>query len=120
MFIPGFDPASMTDDELLNKETDLQGRVVAAANYSNMYAVDQLQYMLTLVKNEQIERLSRKTFEMQKKGSPDVYEVDPDMRAKQQQVETQSKEEASPKKKSLRPERKTVLRSSRPTRPSND
>lgn len=79
-FLPGFDPTSMTDDELLNKQAELNKRYVYASRFSSSGEMaGQFMAMIGAVEHERRERVLRVAFEMRQSMFPDIIESDPDL-----------------------------------------
>ncbi len=83
-FIPGFDPWSMSDEELFEKQAELGRRLSWAARFtSNGEAVDQLMRMSQMVDAVRRERAFIASYNFQESLYPSVTESDPDLRAAQ-------------------------------------
>jgi hypothetical protein len=79
MFFPGFEPKNMSDDEIMRKTSDLQGKMVFAYGNASYGMVEQMQMMLEALRFEQQERLSIKLHEMRERMFKDVIETEPDL-----------------------------------------
>jgi hypothetical protein len=89
MDIPGFDPKVFTDQQLLDKETELHKRIAYAARFAGADTIQQFQNFLQAIATERMERLVHSTWEMRQKMFPDVIESDPDMiEKKDSEIET--------------------------------
>ena len=75
----GFDPSSMSDDELLAKTTDLHAKLVYASRFSSVSMIDNLQRLIQVVERERNERVLRTIAREREQFSPDVIESDPDL-----------------------------------------
>lgn len=75
----GFDPRTLSDDDLAAKLAELQGKVVYASRFSSPGLLESLQQLLGALQYEQHERLMRRAAEMYDKSLPDVIESDPDL-----------------------------------------
>jgi regulator of replication initiation timing len=93
MIFPGFEPKRMSDEELMRKISELQGKMVFAAGSGNFDMVEQMQQMLDAMIFEQQERLQIKLHEMRERMLKDVIETEPDLVVKKEV-------DASTKKKS--------------------
>lgn len=78
--VPGFDPTSMTDDELLNKQSELNRRFVYASRFSaSTEMAAQFMNMIGAIENERRERVLRIAFDMRQGMFPEIIESDPDL-----------------------------------------
>lgn len=78
--VPGFDPTSMTDDELLNKQSELNRRYVYASRFSTSSEMAaQFMSMIAAIEHERRERVLRISFDMRQGMFPDIIESDPDL-----------------------------------------
>lgn len=78
--VPGFDPTSMTDDELLNKQSELNRRFVYASRFSaSTEMAHQFMSMIGAIEHERRERVLRIAFDMRQGMFPDIIESDPDL-----------------------------------------
>lgn len=83
-FHPGFDPSSMSDEELFEKQAELGRRLSWAARFSsNGEAVDQLMRMAQAIDATRRERAYLASYAFQESLLPGVTETDPDLRAAQ-------------------------------------
>lgn len=79
--IPGFNPRSMSDEELLSKQHDLSRRIEWASRFGmSTEMVAQMQCMLLSIEATRRERTFRDVFEMRQAALPTVIETDPDLR----------------------------------------
>lgn len=78
----GFDPKSLSDDELLNKTTELRAKIVYASRFSSSGLLYSLQGVLQSIEFEYQERMARRVFELQQNTLPDVIESDPGLAEK--------------------------------------
>jgi hypothetical protein len=90
MFFPGVDPKKMSDEELMRKVTELQGKMVFAYGIGNYDMINQMQQILEAFHFEQQERLNVKLFEMRERMFKDVIETEPELVIKKE-VETKKK-----------------------------
>jgi hypothetical protein len=90
MFFPGFEPKNMSDEEIMRKTTELQGKMVFAYGNASYGMIEQMQMMLEALQFEQQERLSIKLHEMRERMYKDVIESEPDLVVKKE-VETSKK-----------------------------
>lgn len=92
MDFPGLNVKGMTDDELLKKISELQGKLVAAHGLGSS-VVEQLQWMVETLSFEQSERAAKRAWDYQQRRAPDVIETEPDL------VKKKSDEDMPTKKK---------------------
>lgn len=110
-----FDPSSMSDEELLAKTTELQGKVVWASRFGSGEMIEGLQKVIAAIEAERFDRYARSVWVDQQAMFPNVIETEPDLQKKVDQ-------EQKPDKKIVpqpRP-RITVTRSSRPSNESGE
>ena len=109
----GFDPKTLSNDELFNKQVDLTRKKVMAARLGRMDAISQLDIMIRAIDVERQERMFIDRYK-QMPSSPVVVESDPSLR------EMEAVEETSPKNNtSGRPVRRTI-RSATPVLPTDE
>ena len=100
--IPGVEPRSMSDDELLMRQQELQRRLSFAARFGmQSEATAQMQAMLASIDFARRERLLRDVYEQKNAVLPIVIETDPSMRPQEAPVE--KKVRLSPLQRSRRP-----------------
>lgn len=104
-----FDPAKLTDDELMNRQMDLQRRIVWCSRFSTGEAVEQLQVMLAAVEFERRERFFNLQQALFNAQFPAVIETEPDLK------EEPAKETRKPSNKHQVTKRAAMVRTSRPT-----
>lgn len=102
----GFSPTNLTDQELVNKITELQAKLVAASRFS-YGAVPQLQDMLQHCMNELRDRADRKLFEHRFGGAPTSKTLVGENAASEEKKEIEKKEQKM----------ETTLRIKRTSRP---
>jgi hypothetical protein len=108
----GFDPALMSDDELLHKTTDLHAKLVFAGRFGSADMIGGLQRLLEVVEFERAQRVMRTFARDRDLSTHDVIESDPDLAAAgRDQAEPQRGGKIIPQKKP----RPIVTVSSRPT-----
>jgi hypothetical protein len=93
MIVPGFEPKKMSDDEIVKKITNLQGKLVFAYGMGSYQIVEQMQAMLEALQHEQQERMLIRLHEMRDRMFPDIIETEPDLRPKKE-VETTTKKKS--------------------------
>lgn len=72
----GFDPLSMTDQELLDKSMEIHKRLAFAGRFScDAMLVEQLQNMANSCAFAQMERTQIRMFEMLQKNKPDEVDI---------------------------------------------
>lgn len=87
MFVnPGFDPKTMSDDELLRRVQELDQKIGWVARFGGSFEVlQQMQAIRALIDNERRERVVQEVWSMRLRNpDPVVIETDPDLRAKEQ------------------------------------
>lgn len=107
----GFDPAQMSDDELLQKTTELHAKLVWAGRFGSGSMIGGLQQLLQVVENERAQRVYRAFARDHEAAQHDVIETDPDLAAAAKQQPVQEKGKIIPQQ---RP-RQTIQISTRPT-----
>jgi hypothetical protein len=110
----GFTPKSFTDDELSERVSELNRRMVWAARSGNYPVAQQLMSQKLLLENEQRERYFTQRVAGVKSGV--VIETDPDLAEEQRQRTEEEVARTSPKAK---PTRKPFI-PTRSSRPSTD
>jgi hypothetical protein len=108
----GFDPRSLTDDDLANKLAELQAKVVYASRFSSPGLLESLHRIMQSLEFEQRERLLRRAQEIYNKSFPDVIETDPDLAEK--------KPTTQPGSGKIQPQprpRMSITKTTRPTDP---
>lgn len=80
MEFPGLDVKSLSDEDIYKRIGELNAKLLFV-HYStgNQEMVDQLQALLETLQFEQMERMSKKTWDKQWSDSPVVVETDPDL-----------------------------------------
>lgn len=106
----GFDPATMSDDELLQKAQELHGKIVWAGRYGSVGMISGLQRLLEVVENERAQRVYRVFARDRENAMPDVIESDPDLAAAARVQQPVEKGKIVPQKKP----RQTIQISNRP------
>lgn len=81
MYIPGFDPKTFSDDELFNKQMDIQRKLSMTGN---MEALNQLQLMNDAINAERRERIF--AIGQQKQSDPTILETEPDLKKEPEKV----------------------------------
>lgn len=78
--LPGFQPHTMTDDELLRRQEALESRLTALSRMGGAAeAITQLQTMLQLIEHARRERMIVMVAELRRQESPVVIETDPSL-----------------------------------------
>lgn len=92
--LPGFDPWSMTDDELTKKQIEISRRMNWAARYSGSTdMVSQFQSMLSTIDAVRRDRFHRMMFAERQKMFPEIIESDPELAKLHQKKDTVADEE---------------------------
>lgn len=115
--IPGFDPKTLTNDQLFEKQLELTRRRLLSARFGKVEVMEQIQTMINAIEEERRERMFVDVFGKAMVATQGlVVETDPDIR------ETMAKEaeiEAIKTEKSKRPIRRPI-RSSKPVKSDGD
>lgn len=77
--VPGFDPSSMSDDELMSRHMELSRRLSWASRFGSGEMGYQLQSMMISIEGERRDRLLRYMFKERSKLFPDTIETEPDL-----------------------------------------
>lgn len=104
----GFDPSKFSDDELLQRQTELHSRLVWAARFASGDMVEQLQIHLAAVETERRERFLKTTSSARNAAMSDVIETEPDLREETAKQTAQTDTKSAPRR------RPALVRSSRP------
>lgn len=75
----GFDPAKLSDDDLLQRQTELHRRIVWAGRFSSGETVEQLKALLAAVEFERQERFVAAQIALRQTLFPAVIETEPDL-----------------------------------------
>ncbi|CAM6053371.1 unnamed protein product [Sphagnum tenellum] len=79
--LPGFDPKTMTDDELVSRATELMRKMNWSARFATAgQGIDQMSQMLRLIEDERRERLYMEHWKMVADYVAEPIETDPDLR----------------------------------------
>jgi hypothetical protein len=104
----GFDPKTLTDDELFEKQLALTSKRLMAARFGKVDAANQLQMMITAIELERRERMFNAHIGvMVRASSPVVVETDVDL---QPAVEETANKKSAPDHRPLR----RAVRTSKP------
>lgn len=115
--IPGFDPKTLNDNELFEKQLDLVRKKLQAAAFGKMDMVNQLQSMITAIDIERRERIFQErigTYIMT--SSPVLIETDPVLKERDANAEETVTVEKPKKVDQSRPV-KIPVRTKRPVNP---
>ena len=92
---PFLDFKGLSDDELLEKTTDLQRNMQRAYLWGSSHdTISQLEWMLEMIEEEKLERYKKQVFEMQNAMFPEIVESDPEFK----KVKADSTEASKPVK----------------------
>ena len=108
----GFDPKAMSDEELMHKQVELQGKLVWAGRFGGSDTITRLQELIYAIEFERQERAFGYMWKQQQAIFPDVIETDPDL-AKQHQKEVEDADR--PKVAQQNRPRVVITRTDRPT-----
>lgn len=115
--IPGFDPKTLTNEDLFEKQLDLTRRSLTAARFGKVEMVNQIQIMIQAIEMERHERMfNERIGSYILSSSPIVLETDPDLREKQ--LVTEESEQAAAHPTPARLIRRPV-RTSKPVKPTD-
>lgn len=117
----GFDPKTLSDDELLDRITDLGRRVMYAAKFTRGDIVYQLQQQKLMCEAEQRERAFSHVMDARRASVGVVVESDPDLAAAAAAAKEAETIKNAPKTTTRRPKPFNITERMRPTaRPSTD
>jgi hypothetical protein len=109
----GFDTKSMSDEELLKRNMELQDKLVWANRFGSVDLVGQIQTYLFAIESERQQRVIDRILAERNTMMADVIESDPDLRSDQKR-----EEDAKPTEK---PKRTAIIaRSDKPVIPTNE
>jgi len=111
--IPGFDPKSLTNDQLFEKQVELEKKKVMSNRFGKAEMMAQLQMMIDAIDTERKERMFQDIFGkamIETQGL--VVETDPDIR---KEIAASKEEEEKKTEKSKNPIRRPI-RSSKPVK----
>jgi hypothetical protein len=118
--IYGFDPRTLTNNELFEKQVELTRRRFIATRFGKPDMADQLQVIIQAIEFERRERMFNDIIGVNLLNSPAVVvETDPDLKAKDEQIEEESENPKPPQQTPMRPVRKPI-RSDRPVQHKPD
>jgi hypothetical protein len=119
MFIPGFDPKSLTNDGLLDKQLDLTRKRMQAVRFGQSVAAQQLQALIQVIENERTERMfMERAGKYMLASSPVVIETDPVLAAMEKKTEDEAATVPDRSDKpQLRPLRRP-MRTAKPVKPN--
>ena len=89
--VPGFNPSTFTDDELMKKQMALNQKLVWASRFGSMDACNQINAMITVIENERRDRILKMVFKDRNKMFPAIIESDPEMASHNKEI-TEEKE----------------------------
>jgi hypothetical protein len=114
--VPGFNPVSMSDDELMNRQYELNRRLSWAARFSGSDMSSQLLAMISAIEMERRDRLLKVVFSERQKMFPDIIETEPDLAAehKRKIVDAEKDDQMSERRRVGR-ERVTLKKTAQPT-----
>jgi hypothetical protein len=113
----GFDPSSLSDDELLTRQTQLQGKLAWASRFGSMELMSGIQRMLEVIEFERFDRFQRSQFTDRLAASPSVIETEPSLKVQKEEPKPveRAKVAASPERRVQPAQRMTIARTARPT-----
>jgi len=78
--VPGFNPSAMSDEELLNRQSELSRRLGWASRFSQSGDMSsQLYAMISAIEMERRDRILKVMFQERSKMFPDIIESEPDL-----------------------------------------
>jgi hypothetical protein len=114
--VPGFSPSTMSDEELLNRQTELNRRLAWASRFSGSDMSSQLLAMITAIELERRERILKVIFEQRQKMFPDIIETEPDLAAEhKRKINDIEQDDAMAVRRRVGRERVTMRKTSQPT-----
>ena len=99
MFYPGFEPRTMSDDQLLERTIELTNKIIWASKFTSCDAVEPLQRMLEMIGSERRERQFMENWTLVAPVLGETIESDPSLRG-----------QADPKEKKSVPDRVAAQR----------
>lgn len=103
-----FDPSNLSDEDLIQKQIDLQERISIAYNSGNYVIVGNLQKYLQQIQMEQLERIVKQSIKSRSDLFPDIIESDPDFQIEKKQEPFD--------KQTPKTNRNNILKTKRPTK----
>ena len=85
--VPGFNPSSMSDDELLNRQAELSKRLGWASRFAGSDTTTQLYAMISAIEAERRDRVLRVMFSERQKMFPEIIETEPELAAEHRRKE---------------------------------
>ncbi len=92
--IPGFNPSSFTDDELMKKQMSLNQKLVWSNRFGSMDACNQINAMISAIEAERRERILKVIFKERNKLFPSIIETDPDL-SNSNRIDNEEKEKTA-------------------------
>lgn len=93
----GFDPKTLTNEQLLDRQIDLARKKMQATRFGKADAVNQLQIMIEAIERERYERIfNERIGSVMIDASSVVVESDPALQEKQQNIEEEKRLAAAP------------------------
>lgn len=93
----GFDPKTLSNEQLLDRQIDLVSKKLIAARYGKADIVNQLHLMIQMIERERLERIfDERIGSVLRNSSPIAVESDPDLSEKQHSMEEEKKQQAKP------------------------
>ncbi len=115
--IPGFNPHAMSDEELLNRQVELNRRLSWAARFSGSSMGDQFLMMIQAIEAERRDRVLRVMFSEREKLFPKVIETEPDLAEKNKKETSEiESDDTMVQRRRMARERLTMKKTSQPTK----
>jgi hypothetical protein len=114
--VPGFDPSSMSDDELMTRQAELSRRLVWASRWSGSGDMtSQFQMMLMAVEGERRDRMLKLMFAERQKMFPEIIETEPDLKVKAPVAKDDDRDKRMINRRKVGRERLTLVKTAHPT-----
>jgi hypothetical protein len=116
--IPGFNPSSMTDDELMNRQAELSRRFGWANRFSTSTDIPgQLWAMISAIDAERRDRMLKMIFKERDKMFPEIIETEPEMASQhKRKIVDDEKDQRMINRRKVGKDRLTLTKSSTPPR----
>jgi len=116
--VPGFNPSSFTDDDLMKKQMNLNQKLVWANRFGSMEACNQINAMISAIESERRERILKLVFKERGKLFPSIIETDPDL-SNENRMNTEEKEKTAVNTRKVNRDR-MITRTSSPVLDKHD
>jgi hypothetical protein len=119
----GFDPHNLSDDELMERITELNRRITWMSRYGSVEIIAALQDQRQYIEFERRERMIKPALTARANGPSVVVESDPDLAQEARQALEEEIVKNTPKKSNPKPfsiSRDRIKPTARPTKPSDE